>query len=84
MAKVTVVFEDGELSGGPHVEITMESEPHLPIARVSDPKWLAGLGGGQRDLDMEAATPAQAAARMALGEVMGHARAAALIVRSPD
>jgi hypothetical protein len=81
MARVTIVLEDSELTGGAHIEITVSSDPPLPIMEVTDPKWLAGLGGGRQDLDIEKATPAQAAARMAVGEVAGHAQAAALLVR---
>jgi hypothetical protein len=82
MARVTVTFEDRQLLGQPDVEVRIESaDPPLPIATVTDPRWIDGLGGGTRDLDLDAATPAQAMARMAVGEVAGHARAAKLVVR---
>lgn len=80
MAKVTVTFEDQQMSGGPHVEIRLESDPPLPITKITDPRHLAELEGDE-DLDMDRATVAQVAARMAVGEVAGHSKAAAIMVR---
>lgn len=83
MARVVIVFEDKDAVGGPHIDITVESaDPPLPIAKVTDPRWLAGIDGDS-DLDVENATSAQVAARMAVGEVAGQAKAAAIMVRPP-
>lgn len=83
MARVVIVFEDKEATGGPHVDITLEStDPPLPIAKVTDPRWRAELEGDE-DLDVENATSAQVMARMAVGEVAGHSKAAAIMVRPP-
>lgn len=82
MARVTVVFEDKEASGGPHIDIVVESDPPLPIAKVTDPRWRAGLESDE-DLDVNRATKAQLAARMAVGEVAGQAGAALIMVRPP-
>lgn len=77
MARVTIILEDQPASGGPFVKITIESDPPLPIARITDPQWLAEIDGDQ-DLDMERATGAQMAARLAVQEVADAARAAAI------
>lgn len=82
MAKVTITLEDQQMTGGEHIEITVASEPPLPVAKVTDPLWLAELGGEEQDLDMRRATPAQIAARFAVGEVAASAHDAAILVRS--
>lgn len=82
MAKVTITIEDAVATGGPHLEMRLESDPPLPIATVTDPKWLELIAPGDKDLDVDQATQAQLAARMAVGELMDSASgAAALIVR---
>lgn len=81
MSKVTITIEEQQLTGGTHLHIELESEPPLPIAKVTDPRHLAELEG-DLDLDMERATQAQLAARMALGEIIGHAETALVMVRS--
>lgn len=78
MATVTITLTD---TGPDQFETRVESDPPLPIRRVTDPKWLAELGGEDRDLDVDAATPAQVAARLALGELMGSLKTSKLIVR---
>lgn len=78
MAKVTITIED---AGGQHVDITVESEPPLPIAEVHDPEWLAAIDG-QKDLDVRKATPAQTAARLALQEIANAADAAAIVAEA--
>lgn len=83
MARVTMILEDHEASGGPTVYITIASDPPLPITTITDPRWLAEIDG-DRDLDMAAATMAQVAARMAAGEVCGAAKAASIFVRSEE
>lgn len=82
MAKVTITIEDAVATGGPHLDVRVESDPPLPIATVTDPKWLELIAPGDQDLDMGRATQAQLAARLAVGEIMDAALAAsALIVR---
>lgn len=57
MARVVVVFEDKEATGGSHIDMIVEStDPPLPIATVTDPRWRAELEGDE-DLDVENATP---------------------------
>lgn len=81
MARVTIILEDQPMSGGNHLAITVESDPPLPIARVSDPLWLAGIDGDQ-DLDMDRATGAQVAARLAVQEIADASDAAAIFASS--
>lgn len=83
MAKVTITIEEQELTGGTHLQVTIESDPPLPIAKVTDPKWLEQLEGDE-DLDMTKATQAQIAARLAVGEITGQSRAALVMVRSRE
>lgn len=84
MAKVTITLEDGPVpedgDAREHVEITIESDPPLPIAKITDPQWLE-LIDGDEDLDMDAATAAQVVARGAIGEMAGQMRAATIMVR---
>lgn len=80
MARVVITIEDADLTGGQHIEVTVESTPALPIAKVTDPRHLAELEGDE-DLDVDRATPAQVAARLAVGEIAGHSRAALIMVR---
>lgn len=81
VSKVTITIEQQELTGGTHLHVTIESEPPMPIAKVTDPKWLELLESDE-DLDMEKATQAQLAARLAVGEIAGQAEAALVMVRS--
>lgn len=77
MARVTITIEDADDG----LAIELESDPPLPLATITDPRHLAELGGYSEDLDLSAATTAQAAARLAVGEVMGSSRTAKLITR---
>lgn len=77
MAKVTITMEDAAAG---NIAIEVRSEPPLPIATVTDPRHRAELGGGDQDLDIDRATPAQVAARLAVGEVAGSVRTAQLMV----
>jgi hypothetical protein len=83
MARVTIIFEDQPMTGGGHVEVTVSSDPPLPITRITDPQWLAEIDGDQ-DLDMKQATNAQIAARLAVQEIAGAAGTAAIFARSDD
>lgn len=84
MAKVTITLEDGPVPDGgdarEYVDITIESDPPLPIAKVTDPQWLE-LIDGDEDLDLDVATAAQAVARGAIGEMAGQMRASSIVVR---
>lgn len=80
MARVTITLEDQLMSGGVQVAITVESDPPLPIARVTDPLWLAEIDG-YYDLDMDAASSAQVCARLAVQEIADASRAAAIFAR---
>lgn len=82
MARVTITLEDQLMSGGPQLAITVESDPPLPIARVTDPLWLAEIDG-EHDLDMSAASQAQVAARLAVQDLADAARAAAIFAQRP-
>lgn len=65
MAKVEIVFEDGDTVDG-------SAEPGITIWIRSDDPPLPLKNG---DLDLDQATPAQAAVRLFLEEVMGTAKA---------
>lgn len=81
MAKVTITIEDAA-AGAEQLDIRVESDPPLPIATVTDPKWLALIAPGDQDIDMDRATQAQLAARLAVGEIMNSLEAAELVVRA--
>lgn len=73
MARVQLIFED-----------TVNAETKLPSVRIlvgsgNDPLPIADIDG-QKDLDVEKATQAQMAARLAVGEVAGAEGAAELFV----
>lgn len=80
MAKVTITIEDAA-EGTDQLDIRVESDPPLPIATVTDPKWLALIAPSDQDIDMDRATQAQLAARLAVGEIMNSLEAA-LVVRA--
>lgn len=82
MARVTITLEDHQMTGGEHVAITVESDPPLPIARVTDPLWLAEIDG-EHDLDMDVASSAQVMARLAVQEIADASRAAAIFASEP-
>lgn len=83
MSKVTITIEDEQLAGGTNLLVVVESDPPLPIARVRDQQWRS-LIEADYDLDMERADQAQVAARLALEQMVGSAKAAAVIVRSAE
>lgn len=83
MSKVTITIEDEQLSGGTNLVVVVESDPPLPIARVSDQQWQS-LIEADYDLDMDRADQAQVAARLALEQLVGSSKAAAVIVRSAE
>lgn len=83
MSKVTITIQDEQLAGGTNLLVVVESDPPLPIARVTDQKWRSIIEADY-DLDMQRADQAQIAARLALEELVGSGKAAAVMVRSAE
>ena len=59
-----------EDSGPGQIAIRVESDPHLPLR--------------DGDLDVDRSTPAQGAARLAVGEIAGEAAAGVILTQEAD